>query len=288
MKIGLILPNYGPDATRNGLLDSALAAEKLGFDSIWLTDHLALPEKDAGQFGRIFESTTSLAFLAASTNTIRLGISTLVLPQRNPVEIAKSLATLDVLSNGRILLTAGIGWSQGEYRNLGYNFQNRAVRMNEALKVLRTIWSGQTPVSFKGEYYQFEDMVLSPKPVQSGGPPLWVAGNSIHALKRAVLLADGWHPNATSPENLQNQLDQVKNLLLNRTFTVAVRFKLDFNKNEISEGMLSGSNGNIINQLRKYKASGMNYALINFKAYSQAERERFMERFIHEIKPELS
>ena len=236
----------------------------------------------------IFESTTSLAFLAASTGTIRLGISTLVLPQRNPVEVAKSLATLDVLSGGRILLTAGIGWSQGEYRNLGYNFQNRAVRMNEALKVLRTIWRGQTTVSFKGKYYQFEDMVISPKPVQAGGPPLWVAGNSIHALKRAVLLADGWHPNATSPENLQNQLDQVKNLLLNRTFTVAVRFKLDFNKNEISEGMLSGSNGNIINQLQKYKASGMNYALINFNANSQVERERFMERFIHEIKPELS
>ena len=134
MKIGLILPNYGPEATRAGLLDSALAAEKLGFDSIWLTDHLALPKKDAGQYGHIFESTTSLAFLAAITSTIRLGISTLILPQRNPVEVAKSLATLDVLSGGRILLTAGIGWSQGEYRNLGYNFQNRAKRMNEALK----------------------------------------------------------------------------------------------------------------------------------------------------------
>ena len=144
--------------------------------------------------------------------------------------------------------------------------------------MLRTIWTGQTTVSFKGEYYQFEDMVISPKPVQAGGPPLWVAGNSIHALKRAVLLADGWHPNATSPENLHNNLDQVKDLILNRTFTVAVRFKLDFNQHVVSEDMLSGSNENIINQLLKYKASGMNYALINFKANSQAERERFMEQ----------
>ncbi len=189
------------------------------------------PQKDAGQYGHIFESTTSLAFLAATTSTIQLGISTLVLPQRNPVEVAKSLATLDVLSGGRILVTAGIGWSQGEYQNLGYNFHNRAKRMNEELKVLRTIWQSQTSVSFKGKYYQFEDLVISPATVQAGGPPLWVAGNSIHALQRAVLLADGWHPNATSPENLQNLLEQIKRLILNRPFTVAVRFKLDFNQN---------------------------------------------------------
>lgn len=288
MKLGLILPNYGPAATRFSILDSALAAENLGFDSIWLTDHLALPKNDADEYGHIFESITSLAFLAASTRTIHLGISTLVLPQRNPVEVAKSLATLDVLSGGRILVTAGIGWSKGEYQNLGYNFQNRAKRMNEALQVLRTIWRGQTRVSYKGKYYQFEDLVISPTPVQAGGPPLWVAGNSIFALKRAVLLSDGWHPNATSPENLQNQLTQVKPLLMNRPFTVAVRFRLDFNQPEISGNMLSGTNENIINQLKTYQASGMNYALINFKANSQAERERFMKNFIREIKPELS
>jgi probable F420-dependent oxidoreductase len=288
MKFGLILPNYGPQATRYSILDSALAAEDLGFDSIWLTDHLALPKKDADRFGHIFESTTSLAFLAASTRKVQLGLSTLVLPQRNPVEVAKSMATLDVLSGGRILLTAGIGWSEGEYQNLGYDFHNRAERMDEALKVLRTMWRGQNIVSFKGKYYSFEDLIISPTPVQAGGPPLWVAGDSIFALKRAVQLADGWHPNATSPGNLKNQLSEVNHLLVNRPFTIAVRFRLDFNKSVSSEKMLSGSKENIINELTSYRASGMNYALINFNANSQAERERFMKQFMQEIKPEIS
>ncbi len=218
MKFGLILPNYGPDATRYSILDSALAAEKLGFDSIWLTDHLALPKEDAGRFGHIYEALTSMAFLAASTRTIRLGISTLILPQRNPLEVAKALATLDVLSGGRINLTAGIGWSQGEYQNLGYDFQNRGKRMDEALQVLRTVWRGQSKVSYKGKYYNFENMVISPGPVQPGGPPLWVAGNSKFALKRAVMLSDGWHPNAGSPQLLHEMLTQVQTLIAEPSF----------------------------------------------------------------------
>jgi probable F420-dependent oxidoreductase len=287
MKLGLILPNYGREATRYSIIDTALAAETLGYDSIWLTDHLALPQQDSVRFGHIYEAMTSLAYLSASTRIIKLGISALVLPQRNPVEVAKSLATLDILSSGRILLSAGVGWSKGEYENLGYDFHNRGKRMDEALQVLRTIWRGQSKVSYKGKFYNFENMFFSPGPVQSGGPPIWVAGNSMAALKRAVFLADGWHPNASSPENLKSSLDQVKVLLLNRSFTVSVRFRLDYNQQTESENILSGSTENIIKQLKSYQSSGMNYALINILATTQAERERFMKQFIQEIKPEL-
>jgi len=287
MKFGLILPNYGKEATRYSIIDTALSAESLGYDSIWLTDHLALPQIDGDRFGHIFEAMTSMAYLAASTRDIKLGISTLVLPQRNPIEVAKSIATLDNLSGGRIILSAGVGWSMGEYDNLGYDFHNRGKRMDEALKVLRTIWRGQTKVSFKGKFFQFENMMSSPTPIQSGGPPIWVAGNSIHALNRAVYLSDGWHPNASSPENLQSKLKEVQPLLINRPFTVAVRFRLDYNHHEESDNMLSGSTENIINLLRSYISSGMNYMLVNFEAATQAERERYMKQFIQEIKPEL-
>lgn len=176
MKFGIVLPNYGPDATRLTILDTALAAERLGYDSVWVTDHLALPETDAERFGQIYETITTLSFLAGSTSRIRLGISALVLPQRNPVEIGKQLATLDVLSGGRLILAAGVGWSKGEFENLGYNFHNRGRRMDEALKVLRTLWRGNKVVSFKGKYYNFERAFFAPQPIQSGGPPLWVAG----------------------------------------------------------------------------------------------------------------
>ena len=128
MKFGVILPTFGPGASRMGILDAAHAAEDLGYDSIWVTDHLALPKEDAERFGHIFEALTTLSYLAASTRRVRLGISTLVLPQRNPVEVAKEIATLDALSAGRVIFSAGIGWSRGEYTNLGYNFFDRARR----------------------------------------------------------------------------------------------------------------------------------------------------------------
>lgn len=285
MKFGFILPNYGTQASRLALIDSALAAESLGFESIWLTDHLALPEADAEQFGHIYEAVTTMAYLAASTRTIRLGISTLVLPQRNPVEVAKSIATLDVLSSGRINLTTGLGWSQGEYHNLGYNFANRAKRMNEAVQVLRTLWRGQRKSSYTGKYYQFENLVFSPTPVQLGGPPLWIAGDSIHALKRAVFLADGWHPNATTPQDLQEKLSQVRPLILNRPFTIAVRMSINFSLAESHGRILGGTHVQIIEQLSSYQASGMQIAIVNLLSESQAARERAMKLFMKEIAP---
>ncbi len=287
MKIGIILPNYGVDAGRLAIIDTALAAERLGFDSAWLTDHIALPVEDSGRFGHIYEAMTTLAFLAGSTRRIKLGFSTLVLPQRNPIEVAKQIATLDVLSGGRILFTAGVGWSAGEYQNLGYDFHNRGQRMDEALRVLRTCWRGQTKVSFKGKFYQFQDMVFSPPPLQPGGPPLWVAGDSSIALRRAVLLADGWHPNASSPEKIKTQLEAVSTLIQDRPFTVAVRFRLDFEENDPDARGLSGSNQEIIQQLQAYREAGMQVAMIHFNARSQPERERAMQRFMQDIQPAL-
>lgn len=286
IQFGIALPNYGAEATRLTIIDTAMAAERLGYDSIWLTDHLALPVEDGQRFGHIFEAVTSMAYLAASTRKIKLGFSTLVLPQRNPVEIAKQMATLDHFSNGRLLFTAGIGWSAGEYQNLGYEFKNRGKRMNEALRVLRTCWRGQTKISFSGKYYHFKDMSFSPTPIQPGGPPLWVAGDSIHALKRAVFLGDGWHPNASSPQQLRELLDQVHTQIANRPFTIAVRFRLDFEADEQENG-LTGSNEAIIRELKNYQEIGMQVAILNFQAKSQAARERTMQRFMEDIKPAL-
>ncbi|MAT42578.1 MAG: hypothetical protein CL609_09570 [Anaerolineaceae bacterium] len=287
IKFGITLPNYGPDAGRLSIIDTAVAAERLGFDSIWVTDHLALPVEDGDRFGHIYEAMTTLAFLGASTRQIKLGFSTLVLPQRNPIEVAKQIATLDVLSGGRIIFTAGIGWSAGEYKNLGYEFKNRGKRMDEALRVLRTCWRGQTKVSFNGIYYQFQDMVFSPTPLQPGGPPLWVAGDSSIALRRAILLGDGWHPNASSAARLKTQLENNRTLINNRPFTVAVRFRLDFEEKDSTVGGLTGSAQDIINTLKDYQDAGMQVALINFSAKNQNDRERAMRRFMQDIKPAL-
>ena len=287
MKFGFVLPNYGPQASRLAIIDSAIMAENYGFDSIWLTDHLALPENDASLFGNIYESISTMAFLAASTRTIKLGISTLVLPQRNPVEVAKSLASIDNLSGGRLIISAGIGWSKGEYQNLGYDFTNRGRRMNEAIKILRTCWRGQSNVSFHGEFYNFENMVVSPTPVQSGGPPLWIAGDSQKALKRAIALGDGWHPNGNSPQALKDSLSSVHSIIKLRPFTVAVRIGIQYAPATGSDlsTIITGNPDEIIDQLKQYMESGMTYAIINFKVNSQAERERVIKQFTKEISP---
>jgi len=290
MNFGLVLPNYGPQASRYAIIDSALVAENYGFESIWLTDHLALPEKDGELFGHIYESITTMSFLAASTRKIKLGLSTLVLPQRNPLEIAKSIATLDNLSNGRIIISAGIGWSEGEYKNLGYEFQNRGKRMDEAIKILRSCWRGKKIVDFKGEYYNFENLVFSPPPVQSGGPPLWIAGDSQASLSRAISLGDGWHPNAHSPEKLEDALKKFKSIIQMRPFTIAVRIGIDLisGNNEQNSSVISGNSNEIIDELMKYQKAGMNYAIVNFKANSQAERERSIKQFSQDIAPAIT
>ncbi len=289
MKFGIILPNYGPQATRDTIVDSAITAEKAGYDSVWLTDHLALPEADASVFGHIYESLATLSYLAACTKTIRLGLSTLVLPQRNPIEVAKSLATLDNLSGGRLIVSAGIGWSKGEYQNLGYNFHNRGKRMNEAIKILKICWSGKRIVSFQGDYYHFDNMVFSPAPIQPGGPPLWIAGGSKIALKRAIDLGDGWHPNGSSPAHLKESLQNIQSNPLSPSFSIAVRLGIMLGENPDPDptGIISGSNEQIIHQIEDYQNAGMNYAILHFRVDSQSERERDFERFMDEIAPSI-
>ncbi len=285
MKFGLILPNYGPAASRLTILDTALAAEKLGFASVWVTDHLALPEREAGPYGHIFEALMTLSYLAAATTRLRLGISTMVLPQRNPVEVGKQIATLDALSGGRILFSAGIGWSRGEYRHLNQNYDTRVQRMEDALKVLRTLWRGGSVVSYQGSHFAFERMMFSPEPVQPGGPPLWVAGNSAAALKRAVYFGDGWHPVRLTPDEIRQRLDGIRPLIARRPFTVCVRQVVKFSPSVLDDVYLSGSPEEILARLRAYAESGAEYLLLDFGGETKNDILRAMQTFAEKVLP---
>lgn len=289
MKFGIVLPSYGTQSSRLAVVDTALAAESLGFDSVWTTDHLALPHAEAARFSPLLEAVTTLAFLAGLTQRVRLGVSALVLPQRNPIEVAKQIATLDVLSGGRAMLACGVGWSRGEYQALGSNFSNRGKRMDEALKVLRTLWRGTRTASFQGKYYQFTDIDFAPAPIQPGGPPLWVAGDSAITVRRAMLLGDGWHPNHTDAETLARLLQPARPFLAaGRPFTVCMRIGLRFGDDAEAGTALSGSPAQVAGHLRTLRDAGMNYALIHFKVQSQAERERAMRTLMEQVSPEVA
>jgi len=288
MKFGVILPNYGPLAGRLAVVDTALAAEKLGYDSVWATDHMAVPESDGPTYTPIFEAITTLAYLAASTASIRLGISALVLPQRNPYEVAKELATIDVLSGGRAMLAVGIGWSKGEFENLGYTFANRGKRADEAIMVLRTLWRGGRVVSYQGQHYRFEKAQFSPGPLQSGGPVLWAAGNSPKALRRAALLTDGWHPVNLPAEEIGKLLRVVRPLLAGRPFDVAPRLNVVFGDAPLEVRPLSGTPEHMLEALRAYQQAGVNYAVLQFAGETLPECLRALRTFAREVMPALA
>jgi probable F420-dependent oxidoreductase len=288
MRFGLILPNYGTSASPARLLSLAREAERLGFDSAWTTDHILLPQADAQRFGRLFEALTTLAFLAGATTRLRLGVSTLVLPQRDPVLVAKQVAALDALSGGRAMLSVGVGWSQGEYANLGQRFENRGRRMDEAIKVLRLLLTatGSRPLTFRGEFYQFEDGVFAPLPAQAGGPPLWVAGNSEAAVRRAALLGDGWHPTGLSPEDLSRGVSRLRALAGERPLTVSLRVRLSFSETHPS-APLQGSPHRVAETLGAYQSAGLDYPVIDFQGETHSACKEAMGTFVDEVIPAL-
>src|SRR3989442_10804761 len=194
MKFGVCVPNYGESPSAEALRTLTLEAERAGCDSLWTTDHILMPRNSGTPYERILDSITTLAYLAAITDSVKLGISSLITAMRNPLVVAKQLATIDNLSNGRLILATSAGWNEKEFSNLGSNFHNRGRRLNESIRMIRALWNGETSFASKSLNHHFEDIVFEPRPTQKH-IPIWIAGNSKAAMKRAVRLGDGWHPN---------------------------------------------------------------------------------------------
>jgi probable F420-dependent oxidoreductase len=203
MRFGVTLPTYPAGATVDGFVKVAQAAERLGFSSVWTTDHVILPHEQAGPYDAIFEALLTLAYLAPLTSRVKLGISVIVVPQRNGVVLAKELATLDQLSQGRVIAGVGAGWSEPEFQMLGTGerFGHRGAYLDETLRVWNHLWSSPD-TAFQGKYYDLPPAAFGPGPVQVGGPPIWVGGPSQGARRRAGRFGDAWHPVALSAEEL--------------------------------------------------------------------------------------
>lgn len=227
MRVGLVIANNGPEAISNVRTWPA-AAEEMGFDSIWFTDHVIGTKSYTSHFGAGWsEALTSLAFAAARTTTIRLGVGVLVVPYRNPVYSARVLATIDLLSDGRLDVGVGVGWSRTEYRALGVGaaFDERGARADEALDVMVACWAGG-PVDFDGRWSQIHGIESLPAPSQVGGPPLWVGGASRRALRRAARFGAAWHPSGIPAEEIA-RLGQELDVLAGRPVRRTARTKLD-------------------------------------------------------------
>ena len=203
MRIGVSLLNNQGIENVHALVDLASRADELGFDSVWVHDHVF----NVGHvFDRIggrpyYEPMTFLSFVAARTRRVRLGTSVLVLPYHNPIRLAKAAATLDVLCGGRLVMGVGVGLIEKEMRAMGTPFAERGAFTDEAIAVMRALWSAEEP-RFSGKYYRFEGMKFSPRPLQTPSIPLVIGGVSRAAIRRAARLGDGWQPLGLSPEAL--------------------------------------------------------------------------------------
>ena len=215
MRVGVSLPNVGLDHGKEMVLPVAEAADRLGFDSVWAAHHVTLPYERESKYPYGHSGTevamspgmqwldplVTLSMVAAVTDRVRLGTSVLVLPYRNPVNLAAEAAALDVLSDGRFVLGVGAGWMREEFGALGIDPAERGARTDEHIEVLRALWT-QDPASFSGRFTSFDGIVLATTPRSEGGPPVWVGGNTDVALRRAVRLGDGWHGFEVYPEDM--------------------------------------------------------------------------------------
>ena len=212
MQFGFYLPNHGPNAQPCPLAQIAQAGDRLGYYCMVAGDHILVPNRIAspypytvggefptGESGEYFEQLTLLTYLAGVTERIRLAPSVMIVPYRPPLLAAKILATLDVLSQGRLILGVGVGWMAEEFAALDTPpFAERGAVTDEYLRAYKELWTSPEP-EFDGKYVQFSGIQFLPKPVQQPHPPIWVGGQSRAALRRAATLGDGWHPVGAIP-----------------------------------------------------------------------------------------
>jgi probable F420-dependent oxidoreductase len=193
LKFGLASINIGVSSYPETMVRLAQAAEAARFDTVWGGEHVVLSEaqQNIPPTSRFLDPVVALTFIAAQTRTIRLGTGLILLPQRNPLVLAKELASLDVLSSGRLIFGIGVGWSKHEYDALGESFKNRGARADEYLAAMRAIWS-ETKPAYQGRFVSFADVQAYPHPLQQPYPPIVVGGRSPAALRRAVEQANGW------------------------------------------------------------------------------------------------
>ncbi|HTT77328.1 MAG TPA: LLM class F420-dependent oxidoreductase [Candidatus Binataceae bacterium] len=221
MKAGISFANSGPFSRPDLFAQLARDAEELGFESIWTVEHVIIPQphmpypgsKDGqmpgGDSVAIPDPLIPLAYAAAITSKIKLATGIVIVPQRHPLYLAKQLATLDVLSHGRVILGIGSGWMKEEFEAVDVPFNTRGARTDESIQAMRALWSA-TPASFHGKYYHFHEAKSLPKPVQAGGVPIHVGGYSAAAARRAARFGDGFFPTIVQPDKLKEIFAQVR------------------------------------------------------------------------------
>jgi probable F420-dependent oxidoreductase len=269
MKMGVSLSNYGMLPSRSFLKDAALEIERFELDSIWVSDHVIVPNNDT-PWNRVFESITTLSFLSSITESVQLGSSVLLVPLREPLVLAKQIATLDSLSNGRVVIGIGIGWNKKEFDLLGCDFKNRSKTVTENIGMMRKMWAGN---------YAKQGYSCEPMPVSCNGPPILIGGQSDGALKRVASIGDGWHPVGISAQEYDLGMQKITQM---KKSDFIWSLRINFAANQKIESQYTGADGyprlrlvgsidEIISQIQKYQKVGLAHLVCDIRADSQKE-----------------
>ncbi len=314
MEFGFGVPSRGPLASLENIVALAQKGEELGFDIITVSDHIVVPNdidsiypySETGEFtssqsGEYMEQLTTIAYLAGVTSRIKLLTSVMVLPHRSPVLTAKMLATIDVLSQGRLIVGCGVGWMEEEFEAIGAPpYAERGAVGNEYLRVFRELWTSDDP-SFDGEYASFSNIAFAPKPVQQPHPPLWIGGESPPALRRAGQLGDAWYPICSNPQFPVGTLEQFADYQARvrrhaeragrdsdeLDFAYSVNW-FDDAQEQIVEGerrILTGSPTQVAADIDALEDLGVNHLMLNFQGSDLKETFDLLARFTEGVRP---
>ena len=310
MKIGLNLDNRGPGATPDNMIHFAVTADRLGFSSLAVSDHIVLVRQQTQHYpysatGAIdFEAWTPwndtlglIGFVAGKTERIRLGPSVLILPYRNPLVTAKWFATVDALSGGRLFLGAGTGWWREEFEALGLGdqFAERGPRTDEYLRIFKNLWQEEIP-AYKGQFFNYDNLIASPKPAQTEGIPIWIGGNSRRALRRVAELGDVWHPVILTPPADLNPVElgehrkRLESLYEDRNrdpTTVQIVPKTHLFLTTDRSRLLSGTPAQIVEDLLAYEAQGVGEFIFYVTGSSESEKLDNLQRIAEDIMPQV-
>lgn len=268
MRFGVRLPHFhriasDPEQTPANIVAVAQLAEALGFDSIWVGDHVVPPRDSIARFGTVwYEAVTTLTYAAAVTSRVRLGTSVLVAPYRHPLLLGKMLSTLDVLSGGRVNAGFGTGWYESEFRALGLDtFADRGAVTDEYIATMKAVWSGQPVASATPGG---EDVLFAPGPLQEGGIPVWIGGNTKRAARRVVELGDAWLMVKPSPEEFTSGIDHFQRLCEVEgrdpaSVTLGVSQPLVLTDEPMPDSPFLGNADDVVRQMQPFVDRGVEY-----------------------------
>ena len=299
MKLGVWVPNCRHLATPAIIRDTAVRAEQLGYDSIWVSDHVVVPHANVKNFGQtIFDPMVTLAVAAGATRRVQLGTTVLIVPYRNAVVTAKMVSSLDALSDGRVVLGIGAGWVAAESAMLGVPFAERGAMTDEYLEAMLELWTKPEP-SFSGKYTQFSGLVFEPKPVQQPHPPVWVGGHSKAALRRTVQFGAAWHPINRPPDELRAGRAELARLSQARGRAVPPAITLRNDVRVLRRGqavppsahagrVIAGEPEALVDQITELAECGVEHLVLEFLAADGHELEEQMTVFADAVRPRVA